>query len=74
MIDIENSEGQADDAFHRGDYALVNLLHYPAKNVMVGIEAQYGRRENFRDGWDVDDFRVQFSARYNFAQMMGGKS
>jgi len=74
MLEIDNSDGQSDDAFHRGDYALVNLLHYPAKNVMMGIEGQYGRRENFRDGWTSDDFRVQFSAKYNFSISLGGKS
>jgi hypothetical protein len=72
MLNIDNNEGMRDDAFHRGDYALVNLLHYPAKNFMVGIEGQYGRRENFRDGWNVDDFRVQFSAKYNFSYKLGG--
>jgi hypothetical protein len=73
MVDIDNTEGQTDDAFHRGHYALVNLLHYPAKNLMVGLEGQYAKRENFKDGWTVDDFRVQFSAKYSFAYEMGGK-
>ena len=72
MIDIENVEGQTDDAFATGHYALANLLHYPAKNVMVGLEGQYGRRENFNDNWEVDDFRVQFSAKYNFSYQLGG--
>jgi len=73
MLRIDNSEGQSADAFHRGDYALVNLLHYPAKNFMVGLEGQYGRRENFRDDWNVDDFRLQFSAKYNFSYKLGGQ-
>ena len=72
MIDIENTEGQTDEAFATGHYALANLLHYPAKNVMVGLEGQYGRRENFDDDWEVDDFRVQFSAKYNFSYSLGG--
>jgi hypothetical protein len=72
MIDIDNNDAQTDDAFHRGHYALVNLLHYPAKNVMVGVEGQYGKRENFNDGFTSDDFHIQFSARYNFSYTIGG--
>jgi hypothetical protein len=73
IIDIDNVEGQEASAFSRGDYALVNLLHHPAKNVMIGIEGQYGRRENFKDDWNVDDFKVQFSAKYSFSSILGGK-
>ena len=45
----------------------MNLLHYPAPNVMFGAELQYGYRENFTDGWTADDFKVQFSFKYNFS-------
>ena len=38
---------------------------------MTGVELQYGRRENFSDGYDYDAFRVQFSARYNFSFGLG---
>jgi hypothetical protein len=72
MLDIDNVTGQLADAFSRGHYALVNLLHHPVENVMVGIEAQYGKRENFLDGFTSDDFRIQFSAKYNFSTMIGG--
>jgi len=72
MIDIDNSSGQDPDAFKRGHYALANLLHYPAKNVMVGGEFQWGRRENNSDDFEVDDYRFQFSARYNFGRTFGG--
>ncbi len=34
---------------------------------MVGGELQWGRRENNSDDFEVDDFRVQFSARLNYA-------
>lgn len=67
MIDIDNSDGQSDDAFSRGHYAVGNLLWYPAKNVMAGAELQWGRRENFRDDFEADQFRIQFSAKYNFS-------
>ena len=72
MIDMDLTEGQTPDAFKRGHYALVNLLHYPAKNVMVGGEVQWGRRENNSDGFESDDYRFQLSARYNFGHTFGG--
>ena len=73
LVNIDNSDGQADDAFKRGQYALANILYYPAKNVMLGPEIQWGKRENFRDGFTSDDFRIQFSAKYNFSLSLGGK-
>jgi hypothetical protein len=70
MVDIDNSSGQADDAFKRGQYALVNLLYYPTENVMAGIEFQYGDRENFRDGFDSSIKKIQVSFRYKFSQFI----
>lgn len=70
MLDIDNSNGQTADAFHRGHYALANLLFYPVENVMVGGEFQWGRRENFLDGFHSDDFRIQFSFKYNFSKTL----
>ena len=69
LVNIENSEGQRADAYHRGHYALTNLLYYPVENVMVGGEFQWGRRENFQDGFASDDYRIQFSFKYNFAKL-----
>ncbi|HEY6929048.1 MAG TPA: DcaP family trimeric outer membrane transporter [Thermoanaerobaculia bacterium] len=71
-IDIKNKDGAAGSAFKTGQYALANLLYYPIKNVMAGLEFQWGRRENFSDGFKVDDYRIQFSARYNFSFSVGG--
>ena len=51
MIDIDNSDGQSADAFKKGQYALANLLYYPTPNVFLGPEIQWGKRENFRDGF-----------------------
>lgn len=65
-LNIGNSDGQGDDAFNKGHYALANLLYYPAENVMCGVELQYGTRENFNDGWKTDILKVQFSFRYKF--------
>ncbi|HUJ19080.1 MAG TPA: DcaP family trimeric outer membrane transporter [Nitrospirota bacterium] len=60
-----NSGGQEPTAFHRGQYASVNLLHYPAKNVMVGGEFLWGKLEQ-NGGETGHDSRIQFSAKYNF--------
>jgi hypothetical protein len=60
-----NSGGQEPTAFHTGQYASVNLLHYPAKNVMVGGEFLWGKLEQ-NSGLTGHDNRVQFSAKFNF--------
>ncbi len=72
-LTIDNSDGQAPSAFKKGQYALVNLLCTPVKNLMVGGEVQWGKRENFSDGWSVTDLRFQFSAKANFSAILGGK-
>jgi len=69
MIDIGNSDGQAPSAFHRGMYALGNLLWYPVDHVTIGSEFQWGNRQNFTDGFSSQDFRMQFSFKYNFSKM-----
>src|SRR5215471_5909950 len=71
MVNIENSSGQAANAYHRGQYGLTNLLYYPVKNVMLGGEFQWGRRQNFHDNFTADDYRIQFSFRYNFSKVFG---
>jgi hypothetical protein len=68
FMDVDNSNGQRPDAYHRGHYGLANLLFYPVENAMVGGELQWGRRENFLDGFKSDDFRIQFSFKYNFSK------
>jgi hypothetical protein len=70
---IDNSDGQAPSAYHQGHYALANLLWNPVGKFMMGGEVQFGRRSNNSDGFDVNDFRVQFSFKYNFAKKWGGE-
>jgi DcaP outer membrane protein len=70
--DNDNTEGQAPNAFETGEYALGNLLYTPVKNVMMGGELQWGRRENFSDGFDSTGFKLQFSFKYNFSHKLGG--
>jgi hypothetical protein len=73
LVDIENSTGQSANAFKKGQYALANVLYHPAADVFLGPEVQWGQRENYRDGFTVDDVRIQFSAKYNFKLSLGGK-
>ena len=68
MIDIDNSDGEAPNSFKRGQYAVANLMYYPVKNAMCGVELQYGDRDNFSDGWNTSITKVQFSFKYNFSQ------
>jgi hypothetical protein len=70
--DNDNTEAQSPDAFKVGHYALGNLLYTPVPNVMMGGELQWGRRENFSDGFQSDGFKLQFSFKYNFSYKLGG--
>ena len=72
-VDIDNSDLQATDAFKTGQYALANLLFTPVEHLMFGPEIQWGQRKNNTDGWSVNDFRVQFSAKFNFGHSWGGQ-
>jgi len=69
---IDNTEGQAPDAYKSGDYFLINFMHYPVAGVMIGGEYQWGRRTNFSDGWSYDGSKIQFSFKYNFSYKLGG--
>jgi hypothetical protein len=73
LVNIDNTDAQADSAYKKGQYALANVLYHPAAGVFLGPEVQWGKRENFRDGFTSDDVRIQFSAKYNFKLSLGGK-
>jgi hypothetical protein len=62
---VANTNLQNATAFHKGQYASINLLMYPASKVMVGVELMYGKLTN-NDGTTGDDVRFQFSAKYDF--------
>jgi hypothetical protein len=72
-LDVDNSDGQLPSAFKSGQYGVVDLLFDPIKNVMTGLELQWGRRENFSDGFSVSDLRLQFSAKYSFSFDLAAK-
>jgi hypothetical protein len=63
---VDNQSGQEASAFKSGQYASVNLLYRPAKNIMMGAEGLWGRRTNY-DGQDGKDQRIQFSVQYKFS-------
>jgi hypothetical protein len=62
---VSNTNFQATNAYHKGDYASVNLLWTPAKRVMLGGELLWGKRTD-NDGQTGDDVRFQFSVKYDF--------
>jgi hypothetical protein len=68
MVNIENSNAQKPSDYHQGHYALANLLYHPVPKVTVGGEFQFGRRVNFSDGFNVNDYRLQFSFKYDWAK------
>lgn len=72
-IDIENSNGQAANAFKKGGYIAANLMFHPVKNAMMGAEFQWGDRHNYTDGWSTSISKVQFTFKYNFSQVFYGK-
>jgi hypothetical protein len=69
LVSIENSNGQAANAFHRGHYFSTNLLYYPVEKVTIGSEFLWGQRTNWHDGFHSDDYRIQFSFKYNFSKV-----
>jgi len=68
MVNIENSDAMASNAYHQGHYALANLLYHPVKQVTMGGEFQFGRRVNFSDGFNYNDYKMQFSFRYDWSK------
>jgi hypothetical protein len=68
MLNIDNSNAMTPVSFHQGHYALTNLLYHPVKQVTIGGEFQFGRRVNFSDGFNVNDYKMQFSFRYDWSK------
>jgi hypothetical protein len=66
-VRVDNSDGQSALAFHSGQYALINLLYSPDDDLLFGGEFQWGHRKNAFDGFGVNDFRIQLTARFNYS-------
>jgi len=69
LVNITNSDAETPSDYHQGHYALTNLLYHPVPPVTIGGEFQYGRRVNFSDGFNVNDYRLQFSFKYNWKKV-----
>jgi hypothetical protein len=67
ILNIQNTDLQAADAFRRGQYALINFRYYPFNNAMIGIEYQYGKRNNFSDGFVSTGNKIQCTFKFNFS-------
>lgn len=66
---IENTEGSDPTAYKMGQYAIVNLVVTPVKDVLMACELQWGKRENFSDGFSSDAFKVQLAFKYSFSKI-----
>ena len=62
---VDNTNFQDPTAFHKGEYASVNLLWTPVDRVMTGAELLWGRRTD-SDGADGDDIRLQYTFKFSF--------
>ncbi|QMU28191.1 DcaP family trimeric outer membrane transporter [Adhaeribacter radiodurans] len=70
QVRISNSDAQAPNAFKKGHYATFNLLYQPFSQAMMGAELQWGKRNNFSDGFSSSVVRVQFSIKYSFSHLV----
>ena len=68
MLKIENSDLQSVRAFKRGQYGLINFRYHPVTNMILAIEYQYGRRDNFSDGFYSTGNKIQLSFEFLFSQ------
>ena len=69
MLNIQNGSAQLPSDFHQGHYAVGNLLYHPIPRVTMGGEFQFGRRVNFSDGFNANDYRMQFSFKFDWDKM-----
>ena len=66
LLNIQNSDAQKPSDFHQGDYAIANFLYHPLPKVTIGSEFQFGRRVNFSDGFNANDYRMLFSLKFDW--------
>lgn len=70
LVSMWNANAESPSDFHQGHYALWNLVYHPVKSVLMGGEAQFGRRVNFSDGFNVNDYKLQISFKYSFSKTL----
>jgi hypothetical protein len=66
QTEVENADLQKADAYKRGQYASINLLATPHKNMLTGAEFLWGSRKS-NDGTLNEDTRIQVSMKYYFS-------
>jgi len=66
---IQNTDLQSPDAFRKGQYAVINLRYSPFSTMMAAVEYQYGRRDNFSDGFHSTANKIQFTFKFNFSKI-----
>lgn len=64
---VTNGDLQAQNAFRKGRYAMVNLRFMPWRNIVTGLEYQFGGRDNFSDGFHSTANKLQVSFKFNFS-------
>ena len=63
---VNNTNFQDPTAFHKGQYASVNLLWHPADYVFTGGELLWGKRTD-NDGNSGKDIRFQYTFHWDFS-------
>ena len=66
--EVDNQRLQTGDAFESGEYASINLLHTPAKPLLMGVEMLWGKRTD-NDGNTGTDTRIQLTLKYSFSSL-----
>ena len=66
---IQNTDQGSPTSYRQGQYAIVNLVASPFKNVTAAAELQWGKRSNFTGGFSSNATKIQFSFKYNFSQV-----
>jgi len=66
FTEVDNTNFQDPTAFHKGEYASVNLLWAPDPHLLGGMELLWGRRTD-NDGAQGDDVRLQTTFKFNFS-------
>lgn len=72
FTEVDNQSWQSGGAFDKGEYASVNLLYAPAKQIMMGVEYLWGKRTDY-SGDSGSDSRIQFSIKYSFSSLDFGR-
>ncbi|MBT2748629.1 MULTISPECIES: DcaP family trimeric outer membrane transporter [unclassified Lysobacter] len=66
FVQVDNTNNQTADAYHKGEYASVNLINRPSAAFLIGAEYLWGRRTD-HDGASSSDRRLQLTVKYSFS-------